>query len=94
MSELVCPHCRESVPRGATVCRGCQAEIEYGAPSALYFILLIASVFAGVKISGVVPASLSLLGWPAGITVLVGAGALLRRMFADRASFKRIYKTR
>jgi hypothetical protein len=33
MSNVIsCPHCHGEIPKGATVCRGCQAEIEYGAP--------------------------------------------------------------
>ena len=29
---ITCAHCRSDVPRGASVCRGCHAEIKYGPP--------------------------------------------------------------
>lgn len=94
MSDIVCPHCRGTVPRGATVCRGCQAEIEYGAPGAAFLVLLVVSVFVGIKTASVVPESLSFLGWLVGIAILIGGGVLLNNMFADRVNFKRIYRTK
>ena len=33
---ITCPHCFGEVPYGAKVCRGCQAEIEYGRMVVLY----------------------------------------------------------
>lgn len=94
MSDLICPHCRGSVPRGAAVCRGCQAEIEYGAPPAAYVVVLVVSAIAGFQTSGVVPQSLSFLSWIIGIGVFVGGVELLSRIFVDRVIFKRIYKTK
>lgn len=94
MGELVCSHCRGAVPRGATVCRGCQAEIEYGAPPFAYLVVLIASAFSGIKTSSIVPESLSFLSWVVGIGVFVGGGVLLSKVFGSRVNFKRIYKTK
>jgi hypothetical protein len=31
-STVSCPHCLNDVPKGALVCRGCQAELTYGPP--------------------------------------------------------------
>lgn len=94
MSDLECPHCRGTVPRGATVCRGCQAEIEYGAPPFAYLIVLVASVVAGIKTSGAAPESLSFLSWVIGIGVFVGGAVLLSKIFDSRVNFKRVYRTK
>ena len=94
MSDLVCPHCRGSVPRGATVCRGCQAEIEYGAPPFANLIVLIASVASGITTSGAAPENLSFLSWVVGIGVFVGGAALLSKIFDSRVNFKRVYRTK
>jgi hypothetical protein len=94
MSDLVCPHCRNNVPRGATVCSGCQAEIEYGAPNAAFLVLLVVSAGLGIKASGVVSDSLSFLGWGVGIGVFIAGAVLITNMFGDRVVFKRIYRTK
>ncbi len=94
MSDLVCPHCHGEVPRGATVCRGCQAEIEYGSPPAAFLVIAIASAFLGFKTSGIVPESLHFLAWVIGIGAFVVGCVLLNKMFGDRVIFKRNYRTR
>lgn len=93
MSDLVCPHCHGDVPRGARVCRGCQAEIEYGAPPFLFLIVLIVSIILGVKTSGSVPESLSFFGWIVGVGAFIAGSIALTKLFEDRVSFKRIYRT-
>ncbi len=82
--NLTCPHCYGNVPYGAKVCRGCQAEIEYGAPRSLYSVLLIASTYLG----------LSFLSWVVGIGVFIVSSILLEIIFKDRVAFNREYKTK
>ncbi|MDP1970592.1 MAG: hypothetical protein Q8K42_06610, partial [Methylobacter sp.] len=93
MSDLACPHCRGTVPRGASVCRGCQAEVEYGAPTFAILFVAIVSAVLGVKTSGAVPESLSFLSWVVGVGCFVAGSLLLRKIFKDRVNFKRIYRT-
>lgn len=94
MSELVCPHCHGDVPRGAKVCRGCQAEIEYGCPPALFLALIIFTAFLGFKASAVLPESLSFMGWIIGIGGFIAGSVLLNKVFEKRVNFKRIYNTK
>lgn len=94
MSELVCPHCRGNVQHGATVCRGCQAEIEYGVPPVAYIVLVVVCAFVGYKISTVVSSSFSFLAWVVGIGCFVAGAIALSKMFGDRVNFKRIYRTK
>ncbi len=91
MSEITCPHCYSEVPRGAQVCRGCQAEIEYGMPPGAILVVLVAAAFCGWKAGA---ATHSILGWVAFIGLAAGGLYGCARMFADRVSFKRIYRTR
>ncbi|MFN4056401.1 MAG: hypothetical protein ACK4GU_16195 [Alishewanella aestuarii] len=94
MSEIVCPHCHGSVPHGAKVCRGCQAEIQYGCPPTLFLVLIVITAFLGFKISAVLPDFLSFMGWVVGIGGFVLGSILLNRVFEKRVNFKRIYKTK
>ncbi len=82
--NLTCPHCYGTVPYGAKVCRGCQAEIEYEPPVSLYWVLLIASTNLG----------LSFLSWVVGIGVFIVGSILLEIIFKDRVAFNREYKTK
>ncbi|MCE2594425.1 hypothetical protein K6Y31_06320 [Motilimonas cestriensis] len=93
MSELTCPHCHNSVPRGATVCSGCQAEVEYGSPQAMFIIILIIAAAAGIKV-GIWFSSASWLGWVVAVAVVIGGMVVSGRLFKDRVNFKRVYKTR
>ena len=45
---LICPHCHEQVPDGASVCRGCGAEARYGCsePGCACFISLVVGIAA------------------------------------------------
>jgi len=94
MSEMICPHCRGEVPRNASVCRGCQAEIEYGAPKIAFMVALLVSFFLGFTLAGRLPDSIAFLGWIAGLGVFIGACILIAKMFKDRVNFKRIYRTK
>ncbi|MBT2785281.1 MULTISPECIES: hypothetical protein [unclassified Halomonas] len=94
MSEIVCPHCHGEVSHGARVCRGCQAEIEYGCPPMLFVVLVIFSVYLGYKTSEALPESLSFAGWVVGVGGIILGGVLLTKAFKKRVNFKRVYKTR
>jgi hypothetical protein len=89
--QIKCPHCHTTVPRGATVCTGCQAEVEYGTPGTMIVLLLIAGLFggyvAGTKFGN------STVGWVAGIGVVLAGGLLFSKLFAGRTKFIREYKT-
>ncbi|MDR5756159.1 hypothetical protein [Caballeronia sp. LZ035] len=92
MSDLTCPHCLYGVPRGAQVCRGCQAEVYYGLPKESGTVILLAAglcVFLGWKFSDSVAVALIL-----GLIVLVGLTVAGSRIFADHVEFKRSYRTR
>jgi ribosomal protein L40E len=87
MENLICPHCHTKVPRGAKVCTGCQAEVEYGTPLwALIFVLLIATIiglFTRNSIFG---------GWVIFTVILIGGGVGCFKLFAKRINFKRFYR--
>lgn len=89
MSDLVCPHCYTEVPRGASVCRGCQAEIEYGTPTAAIVAVAIASLFLAIKTVAFIPASLSFLPWIVGIGSFIAGGTFCSKLFKDRVVFSR-----
>ena len=91
MSELLCPHCRSEVPYGAKVCRGCQAEIEYGCPPVLFFILVAACGFLGSKVADFMP---TIFGWATFIGGVIAGGIFLSKVFSERVVFKRLYKTK
>lgn len=94
MPDLTCPHCHQTVPAGASVCRGCQAEITYGAPRHTFLIMAILSVLLGVWLAARLPASLEFIAWGAGIGALIAGGALIQRVCRGRIRFHRIYRTR
>ncbi len=84
MSDLICSHCHTELPHNANVCRGCQAEVEYGVPSSSFVFLLIIAI-----ITGITTRNMTLGGWVALTTVLVGGSVALSMLFADRIAFKR-----
>jgi hypothetical protein len=86
--EMNCPMCMGRVPRGAIVCRGCKARIEYGIPAWAATVALIFSVAFGLW-SG------ALLAWWVG---LVGSLVLfclcsvgLQHLFRNRVVFRLRY---
>lgn len=94
MNNLICTHCRTGVPRGATVCTGCQAEVEYGPEKSYFGAALLAAAFVGYQVHLHLPESLSVGGWVVGVLVFAGLSVLIQKMFGDRVVFKRVYKTR
>ena len=93
-NTLICPHCRADVPRGATVCRGCQAEIEYGVPKGAYGIALLAAALAGVVIAKILPDVLGIAAWVVAGGAFYAGCRFFQNRYADRTNFKRIYRTR
>ena len=94
MDDLMCPHCHGNVSRGAFVCRGCQAEVEYGPPPAAYICMALLSAFLGFQLPRFLPDFLSFAGWIAGIGIFIVGSAWIRNIFKDRVNFKRIYRTK
>lgn len=94
MSDLTCPHCHETVPRGATVCRGCQAEVEYGPSSMATFVIFTGSVVVGAWIADMFPRSFGILKYVIFFGAIAGGVWLRRVLFGDRIMFKRNYRTR
>ncbi|MDA5338019.1 hypothetical protein LRM36_06265 [Stenotrophomonas maltophilia] len=86
MEDLMqCPMCFGGVPRGAVVCRGCKARIEYGVPAWAAVILLLVSVSFGWW-SGFVLAGW--VGWIGGLALFFLAGAGLNHLFRNRVVFR------
>jgi len=94
MSNLTCPHCHNSVPMGASVCRGCHAELKYGPSRAIVFGSVILAVVAGSIVGSILPHSMSIVGWIVGIGTLGFLHTRVRSIYKDRVVFKRIYRTR
>jgi len=44
-TTLTCPHCLSHVPHGASVCRACKVEIEYGIPDIVSAVILFGALF-------------------------------------------------
>lgn len=90
MSDLSCPHCMTSVPMGARVCTGCQAEIEYGPPTGAHLFVLLAAAGAGAKLVDAVHPLVGIVGFA--VVLLLGARAS-SWLFRGRVVFKRHYWT-
>lgn len=73
---ITCPHCLNSVPYGALLCRGCKAEIEYGATSTYRKLLIGASVliawFIAALMMGVLPEAAFIVAPITGAAVYAG----------------------
>jgi amino acid transporter len=90
-----------NVPVGARVCRGCQAEIDYGTPLYAVGILAVLTLIAGLFVIRFVHNALAITNttflWIVFCTTVV-AGAVLsvkvcKRRYKNKSRFKRIYKT-
>ena len=89
MNNLICPHCRTEVPRGAHVCTGRQAELKYGAVSRLFGGAIMVAVVAGC-IAG--HYTVSLIGWGVCIAVAFFLCKSIQNKYEDRVVFKRAYR--
>lgn len=85
----VCPHCRTKVPSGATVCTGCQAEVSYGVPGGAILAVLIISAWIALAFCG-----WTSLGLVVFFVLVFLGGFLCFRVFKNRVSLKRIYRTK
>jgi len=91
MEDVQCPHCYSGVPYGAKVCRGCQAEVEYGVPPAALVFVFLVSMFSAWYVGSVTH---SIVGWIIFVGLLAGGIWGAGRLFKDRINFKRIYRTK
>lgn len=91
MSNLICPHCHSDVSSGAAVCRGCQSEIEYGAPKMVPFLILIGSALAAIKVMEETNPTVALIALIGLITFGFWGSS---KLFGHRVIFKRMYWTR
>ena len=96
-----CPHCMNNVPWGASVCRGCHAEISYGTPRASIVVFIVVSVVAGWYAAKLVHDHLStnstVLWVVFGIVfALVGVLSIkiCKRLYTGKTWFRRIYRTK
>jgi hypothetical protein len=93
MNDLTCPHCHTTVPRGARVCTGCQAEATYGPEPVWIGACIFPAIFLGVLTGKIAPDDWGGLGWIVGLVVFGGLAALIAHFCRNRVSFKRIYRT-
>ena len=77
------------IVRGATVCRGCNAEVEYGLPLIIYVVVAISSAALEYKISRIASGELAFVAWCVGIGAFVTGAIILRKIFRHRVFFKR-----
>lgn len=93
MADLICPHCRGTVPYGASVCRGCQAELHYGVTISEYFVVFLVCLILGEILGSFLPKSLVFIGSIAGIGGYIFLFIRLRKQSKTRVKFKRRYRT-
>jgi hypothetical protein len=101
MKKLICPHCHARVPNGATVCRGCKAEIEYGTPGGAQLVPWVLSAIATYLVLYVLHAWLHvssiIVFWIVGLAFFIGVlgwvGLVLEKRYANRVVFHRFYRT-
>lgn len=98
-NTVTCPHCMNTVPRGAQVCRGCQAEIRYGTPQGVAIFFLILCVVTGWWGAKLVHDYISTN--PAILWVVFGAFFLFcgfisrkicKRLYDGKTVFRRFYR--
>lgn len=95
---LSCPHCLNSeVPRGAGVCTGCYAEVQYGPTSASKKIVLLGAIITAWFISSQLGAFIPKmddfsLGVIIFFVVWVPARYLLAKKQANKVMFHRYYR--
>jgi hypothetical protein len=87
---LGCPHCHAEIPHGARVCRGCQAEVEYGPPRWAKIVALFAGVIAAINLLNRWSLTVAAVG---GVAVVLALYFASRKVFANRISVRRLYRT-
>lgn len=102
-SNLTCGHCGHGpIPWGAGVCRGCHAEVHYGTPKSLLWIVFGVSFVAAYLLLRVAHFGLGVQSHKAlwmvfGVSIvslMIFGFATCRRLFRNRAVFYRPYRTR
>jgi hypothetical protein len=105
-ASIVCPHCRNDVPRGATVCRGRHAEVEYAPSRGLLLLGTLTApsfgIFVGDRIStsdlnffGKIEHGIPVIsGFLACTVAFIAIGVLLQMIFEKRVVFTRAYRRR
>lgn len=96
---VTCPHCMNEVPWGAHVCRGCQAEIEYGTPRVVTAFLGILCLIVGwyaAKVVRLYVTDHSTVLWTV-FAIVFGVLAAVctrfcKRRYAGKTMFKRFYR--
>jgi uncharacterized protein YdhG (YjbR/CyaY superfamily) len=86
---LKCPHCHGDIPKGARVCRGCQAEVQYGAPWWANIGALLVGAVTWANMMSWSP-TMALVSGIAVAVVLLFAAA---KLFSNRINVKRLYRT-
>lgn len=90
---ITCPHCRSEIPDGASVCRGCNAEIKYGTP--LFFIIfgIVAPFFFAAWISKLLGIGAGILEWIVIVPLTLSGWFLFfkigQKMYSGKARFIR-----
>jgi hypothetical protein len=86
--QMTCPMCMGRVPRGAIVCRGCKARIEYGIPGWAATVVLVCSIAFGLWSGAVLTWWIGLIGG----LVLFWLGSMgLQHLFRNRVVFRLRY---
>ena len=86
MPHFTCPHCHnDEVRRGASVCRGCHAEVHYGYSIKAYCFLFIG---AGV-LAIIVDSTIGMFANTAFFIALIGGFIYMRIKAKDRVIFRR-----
>lgn len=79
MSTIDCPYCGTTIQHGYTVCPGCQATFEYGAPSWVGVPLLLVGAFIGIGTGS----------WLVFFALFLGGLAGAAQLFRNRVSARR-----
>lgn len=102
-TDLRCGHCAFGpIPWGAGVCRGCHAEIHYGTPRSVLWIVFGISFVASYGVIRLAHLGLGIQA-PKALWIIFGLSLLglmacgfaaCRKLFSRRAVFYRPYRTR
>lgn len=82
--SITCKFCHTSISSGATVCTGCQAEVEYGADAKQ-------AIYAGLAMGLLTSAPMDWSGMAFIVGFIIGC-ALLIYLQRNRINIKRAYK--
>ncbi len=86
---VACPLCFTTVKWGARVCLGCQANIEYGAPTSRYWLALAASAFLGISLRQYFSGWFLIIPFLIAFTAFAYLCYLIGEINNERANFRR-----